>query len=155
MTELLARDYGKINAWNFYGLSESKQIQLRPHDKARVDVDCFLYLLFSHSSTEVEFVEITSRIGWVVLRLWGPVTYDQGRLSTECRLTDYALHRLLPIKEERYEVVRRLHELGSGARGLGRPARPCGLVAWGFPSARRFVAIWAPGSSLILLGPVP
>ena len=123
MIESTTRDYGKINAWNFYGLSESKQIQLRPHDKARVDVDCFLYLLFSNSSTSVEFVEITCRIGWVVLRLWGPVTDDQGRLYTECRMTDFDLHRLLPIKEERYAVVRRLHELGVGGEGFRKACK--------------------------------
>jgi hypothetical protein len=111
----LVHDYGKIDAWNFYNLSESKEIQLRPHATARDDIDCFLYLLFSNSSTEVEFVEITSQIGWVVFRLWGPVTDDQGRLYTQCRMTDIALHSLLPIKEERYAVVRRLHELvGAG-----------------------------------------
>ena len=123
MIESNTRDDGKINAWNFYDLSESKQIQLRPHDKASDDPDCFLHLFFSNSSTEVEFVEITRRIGWVVLRLWGPVTDDQGRLSTEFRLDQFALHRLLPLKEERYEFVRRLHELVGTGEGFREACR--------------------------------
>ena len=113
--EPTTRDYGTIDAWNFYNLSESKQIQLRPHAKARDDIDCFLHLLFSNSSTGVEFVEITSRVGWVVFRLWGPVTDAQGRLYAQCWMHHSDLHSLLPIKEERYAVVRRLHELvGAG-----------------------------------------
>jgi hypothetical protein len=111
--ESTTRDYGTIDAWNFYNLSESKQIQLRGSDEIGGDVDCFLHLLFSNSSTEIEYVEIYN-VGspWVVLRLWGPVADDQGRLSTEFKLYSYHLHRHLPIKEERYAVVRRLHELG-------------------------------------------
>jgi phosphoglucomutase len=110
-------DYGKINAWNFYDLSESKEIRLYPdtvRHKGGVGTDCFLYLLFSDSSTEVEFVEITYQVGWVVFRLWGPVTDDQGRLYTQCYVPDDTLHNLLPIKEDRYAVVRRMHELCGG-----------------------------------------
>jgi hypothetical protein len=96
---------------DLYGLSESKEIQLR-----RNAVDYFLHLLFSNSSTSVDYVE---PIAWgVTLRLWGPVTDDQGRLSTQCRMKDWHLHDLLPIKEERYAVVRRLHELGVGGKEL-------------------------------------
>ena len=104
-------------------MSESKQIQLRPHDKASDDPDCFLHLFFSNSSTEVEFVEITRRIGWVVLRLWGPVTEDQGRLSMVFRVSREGLHRRLPIKEERYAVVRRLHELVGTGEGFREACR--------------------------------
>jgi hypothetical protein len=112
--ESTTRDYGKINAWNFYNLSESKQIPLRPHDRARDDIDCFLHLLFSDSTTELEFLQITYRVGWVVFRLWGPVTEDQGRLYVRCWMNHSDLRDLLPIKEERYAVVRRLHELVGG-----------------------------------------
>jgi hypothetical protein len=116
MIESTTRDYGKINAWNFYDLPESKKIDRS--DKVLGDVDCFLYLLFSNSSTEVEFLQITRRVGWVVLRLLGPVTEDQGRLSMVFRVSREGLHRRLPIKEERYAVVRRLHELGVTGEGF-------------------------------------
>jgi hypothetical protein len=117
----LVHDYGKINAWEICELAESERIHIPSRDKHSGDPDCFLHLLFSNSSTSVEYGERDNLYTWaqrVVLRLWGPVTEDGRRLHTEFTLYRYDLDRLGFLKEDRYKVVRRLHELGGGGEGF-------------------------------------
>jgi hypothetical protein len=121
MIESPIHDYGKINAWEICELAKSERIHIPSRDKHSGDPDCFLHLLFSNSSTSVEYGERDNLDTWaqrVVLRLWGPVMEDGRRLHTEFTLYRYDLDRLGFLKEDRYKVVRRLHELGGGGEGF-------------------------------------
>jgi hypothetical protein len=107
MTESLARDYGKINAWELCTYEMYENIQIDPSD-----ADYFLHLLFSPSSERVKFLEVNKVDNWAHLYLEGPATNDDHvRLTASFKLSRDALHRFLPGEGDRDAFVACLYEL--------------------------------------------
>jgi hypothetical protein len=123
MQKSATRAYGTYNVWDLYDLEESKRIPLEDHQ-----VDVFLHLLFTSSSEKVAVMRGNTQLGWVGLRLWGPMTddaiyyqpevkgalpeFEKHRLHTDFTLWRVSIRNYLPLEEDRDNFVARLHELG-------------------------------------------